>query len=117
MKQVHFTNAVSSINEEGKEVYTFDSVLYENDEVIGSQKEQSIVVQEGDTVQATFRKLCDEDIEVFLNGESIGFGATNFGIGMTPEQLENSANTPEADASFVPPAQETDDEDGQEEVA
>ena len=102
MKEVHFTNAVSSVNDDGQTIFTFDSAVIEDGVETGSQKGHTAVVLDGDTVEATFRKLADDICKLFLNGESIGFGALNEGVGMTPAQLEHSADTPEADADVVP---------------
>lgn len=104
MKEVHFTNAISLANEDGKMVFTFDSLVIVDGVESGSQKGMTVIVQDGDTVEETFRKLADDNAEIFLNGESIGFGALNDGTGMTPAQLEHSASTPEADADIVPEA-------------
>ena len=104
MKEVHFTDAVSSSTEDGRQIFTFNQKVIVDGVETGSQNGREVEVLDGDTVEATFRKLADDTCELFLNGESIGFGALNGGVGMTPAQLEHSADTPEADADVVPEA-------------
>lgn len=58
----------------------------------------SIISQETEELNnIEFRKLCDNDIEIFIDGVSIGFGALHEGRGMSSEELESSAASPEAD--------------------
>lgn len=58
----------------------------------------SIISQETEELNnIEFRKLCDNDIEVFIDGTSIGFGALHGRAGMAPGEVEKTAATPEAD--------------------
>ncbi len=99
---VYFNNVGSIVNDDGAIVYHFDTLIIKNGEETGHQNGQSVIGADGDSVEVTFRKLADDTCELFINGESIGFGALDGGEGMTPAQLEHSASTPEADADIVP---------------
>ena len=103
-KEVHFTNVGSSVNDDGVTIYSFDSAVIVDGVETGSQKGQTIEVTEDEPVEVTFRKLADDTHKVFVNGDAIGYGALDSGVGMTPAQLEHSASTPEADADIVPEA-------------
>lgn len=75
------------------EVYDGDVLTQTRDEVVAYKEDGT-----NENRNAEYRKLADDTVEIMVNGTSIGFGALNAGAGMTRVQLENSANTKEADA-------------------
>lgn len=84
--------------DESKRLFSFNSSLSFDDVLMTSSVGlASIEIPADADLNSEIRKMADKDIEIFVNGESIGFGALNHGVGMTAEQLAHDAATPEAD--------------------
>ena len=81
---------------QAEDSYTYDIELFGDDRLMISGS-STIPLVEGEDLEVTLRKTCDNDIEIFVDEKSIGFGALNQGAGMTAEELEEKALTPEAD--------------------
>jgi len=94
MKQLKITNLAEV---EGAEMLAFTFVLFEDgkEKISGGNSIDKPATEEERNI--ALRKLCDNDIEIFIDETSIGFGALNFGNGMTAEELEAKAKTPERD--------------------
>lgn len=71
--------------------FTFTEIL--NDEE-GNEKfsgTREVTLAEGQNLDTELRKLCDNDIEIFIDGQTIGMGVLNKGAGMAAGEIEAKA--------------------------
>jgi len=80
--------------------YVYDVRLTSEGNVLLSGSNVLPVVA-GEDRDVTLRKTCDQDIEILVDGVRIGVGSLNFGKGMTPQEAEERALTPEADEETI----------------
>lgn len=97
MKILKITELIENVDN-----YSYHFNLVERNEETGEEVEKisgdnSVLKVEGEDLNKTLRKIADNDIEIFVNENSIGFGALNHGVGMTEAELEAKAETPEQD--------------------
>ena len=97
MKILKITDLIENVDN-----YSYNFVLVDKNEETGEEVEKIsganvIAKVEGEDLNKTLRKTADNDIEIFVGENSIGFGATHGGEGMAPGEIEQTASTPEAD--------------------
>lgn len=95
MKKELFISEFQTVDGTDQQSYVF-VLKHDGEEILSGGNSMNIHTDEEDR-NIELRKTCDEDIEIFVEGVSIGFGALNKGLGMTSEELEARAETPEAE--------------------
>jgi len=94
MKKLLITNITPV---EGANTCTFEVKRVDGEEVKFTGIDSMSIFESEEERNIVLRKLCDNDIEIFVEGVSIGFGALHQGRGMAAGEIDKTAATPEAD--------------------
>jgi hypothetical protein len=96
-KILKITNLIENVDNYSMNTSRID-IDEENNEAIELTSGSIVVAKvEGEELNKTLRKIADNDIEIFVEENSIGFGAQNGGVGQTQEEFDKAASTPESD--------------------
>lgn len=72
--------------------FTFYEQLVDADGNVKTESERSVTLELGQNLDVELRKLCDNNIEIFIDGQSIGNGVLNGGAGMKAGEIEQKAS-------------------------
>ena len=71
--------------------FAFEETLVDADGDTKFTSTREVTLAEGENLDVELRKLCDNDIEIFIDGLSIGKGVLNKGAGMAVGEIEEKA--------------------------